>query len=96
MQDLLRRIDEHYSRHYPASQRTPLTNSQTNNRNGVGRMILCAYCHKPIRRYAIELEGACLHIDCVADYTHETIAFLEATEGKDASDTRTIEQRSAA
>jgi hypothetical protein len=59
-------------------------------------MILCAYCQNPIHRYAIKLEGAYLHIDCVADYTHETIAFLEAMEDKHASDTRTTRQKPAA
>jgi hypothetical protein len=56
----------------------------------------CAYCEKPIHRYAILLEDAYLHIDCVADYTTETIAFLEATEDRHASDTRLIEQKPAA
>ena len=57
-------------------------------------MIRCAYCEKPIHRYAIFLEDVYLHIDCVADYTTETIAFLEATEDKNASDTRPVEQKS--
>ncbi len=43
-------------------------------------MTRCAYCEKPIHRYAIYLEGVYLHIDCVADYNTETIACLEATE----------------